>query len=226
MSSPLFSAMTALFNRDLRLGIRNRGELASPLLFLVLIASLFPLSIGRDPALLQQIAPGVIWVSALLASTLSLGQVFSRDYDDGTLEQLLLSPQPLPALVLAKVAAHWVTTGLLITLASPLLALGYQLPADIIPVVMLSLLMGTPVLSFIGAIGVALTVGLGRGGMFLTFMILPLTVPVLIFASSTIATALGGQPIDGHLLLLGAIVVLSLTLAPFVIATALKIGMS
>ncbi len=226
MSSPLIAAMTALFNRDMRLGIRNRGELASPLLFLVLIASLFPLSIGRDPALLQQIAPGVIWVSALLASTLSLGQVFSRDYDDGTLEQLLLSPQPLAALVLAKVAAHWVTTGLLITLASPLLALGYQLPADIIPVVMISLLMGTPVLSFIGAIGVALTVGLGRGGMFLTLMVLPLTVPVLIFASSMIAAAMGGQPIEGHLLMLAAILVLSLTLAPFVIATALKIGMS
>lgn len=224
--SSLRSAILALYLRDVRLSIRNRGELISPLLFLLLIAALFPLSIGRDPELLQKIAAGVIWVSALLASTLSLNQIFARDHEDGSLEQMLLSPKPLPALVMAKVMAHWSTSGLLITLTAPLLAIAYQLPARETAVTVLTLLLGTPVLSFLGAIGVALTVGLHRGGMFLTFLVLPMTIPVLIFASSAISASLNGLTIDAQLMLLSAILILTVTLSPFVIASALKIGMS
>ena len=217
-------AFVGVLRRDLQLAIRRRSELLNPLFFFILVVSLFPLGIGPDPGVLALIAPGVIWVAALLATLLGLERLFRSDYEDGSLEQFLLSPQPLTLLVLAKVLAHWLLTGLPLLLISPLLGVLLHLPGSAITVLPLSLLLGSPALSLIGAIGVALTVSLRRGSVLLTLLVLPLYVPVLIFGTSAVAAAAQGLPISGQLALLGAVLALALSLAPVAIAAGLRIN--
>ena len=226
MSAPsLNRAFTLLLWRDLLLAYRRRTEMINPLLFFVLVTALFPLGIGANPELLRNIAPGIIWVAALLAAMLSLDSVFRSDFDDGSLEQFLISAQPLSVLVLAKVIAHWLITGLPLLIVAPLLGLLLDLPGRSIATLMLTLLLGTPVLSMIGAIGVALTVGLRRGGVILSLLVLPLYIPVLIFAANAVETAGAGLPIAAHLSLLSALLVLSVSLSPLATAAALKISL-
>ena len=225
MSEPgALAAVIGMARRDLKMAIRRRSELLNPLLFFILVVSLFPLGVGPGPQLLQEIAPGVIWVAALLATLLSMERLFRSDFEDGALEQLLLSPHALSLLVLAKVFAHWLVTGLPLILVSPLLGLLLHLPPEGIIALPVTLLVGTPALSLIGAIGVALTVGLRRGGVLLTLLILPLYVPVLIFGTAAVAAAAAGLPIAGQLALLGALLALALTLAPFATAAGLRIS--
>lgn len=223
MNVGMLTAWIGLLRRDLKLGIQRPSELANPLLFFVLVVSLFPLGVGPGPQLLQTIAPGVIWVAALLATLLSMERLFRSDFEDGALDQLLLSPHGLSGLVLAKLLAHWLVTGAPLIIVSPLLGILLQLSPQALGALALTLLLGTPVLSLVGAIGVALTVGVRRGGVLLTLLVLPLYVPVLIFGTAAVAAASSGLPIQGHLALLGAILILALTLSPFAIAAALRI---
>lgn len=218
-------AFLALLQRDLILAYRNRSELANPLIFFVMIVSLFPLGVNPDPALLQTIAPGIIWVAALLAALLSLDSLFRSDFEDGALEQLLMSPHPGFVLVLAKVLAHWLVTGLPLMLMAPVLAIILYVPWSALGIVLLTLTLGTPVLSLVGAIGMALTVGLRRGGILVALLVLPLYIPLLIFATNAIAAAMTGLPVDGQLLLLAALLVLAITLAPLATAAALRISL-
>lgn len=218
------TAFAGIIRRDLQLGFRNRGELLNPIFFFVLVVSLFPLGIGPSLETLRTVGPGVIWVSALLATLLSTERLFRSDFDDGTLEHLLLSPHALPLLVLAKVTAHWLITGLPLILISPLLGVLLHLPGEAIGVQLLGLLLGTPVLSLIGAIGVSLTVALRRGGVLLTLLVLPLYVPVLIFGTSAVLAASSGLPSGGQLALIGAMLALALTLSPFATAAGLRIS--
>jgi heme exporter protein B len=225
-SDSLTRAFLILIRRDLMLAVRYRAEMANPVLFFILVTSLFPLGIGANPALLQAVAPGVIWVAALLAALLSIENVFRSDFEDGSLEQYLLSSHPLSVLVLAKVTAHWLVTGLPLLLISPLLGILMGLPIDAIKILFITLLLGTPVLSLIGAVGVALTVGLRKGGMILSLLVLPLYVPVLIFASSAVDAAAAGFPVTAHLSLITALLVLALSLSPFATAAALRVSLS
>ena len=225
-SDSLIRAFTLLLKRDLTLAIRHRAEMINPLLFFVLVTSLFPLGIGANPNLLQAIGPGVIWVAALLAALLSLEGIFRSDFEDGTLEQLLLSSHPVSVLVLAKVLAHWLITGLPLLVISPLLGVLLGLPAEAITILLITLALGTPVLSLIGAVGVALTVGLRKGGMILSLLVLPLYVPLLIFAASAVDTAAAGLPVTAHLSLISALLVLALSLSPLATAAALRISLS
>ncbi len=217
--------MRGVFVRDLRLAMRRRADTAAALFFFVIVASLFPLGVGPEPALLRTMAPGVVWVAALLASMLSLGRLFADDHQDGTLEQLLLSVCPLPLIVLAKMAAHWLCSGLALTLVAPLLALQFDLPASSIGVLTLSLLIGTPLLSLIGGIGAALTVGVRGAGVLLSLLVLPLCVPVLIFGAGAVDAAAAGLAVGAHYSLLGAMLVLALFAAPFAAAAALRIAL-
>ena len=219
-------ACTLLLWRDLTLAYRQRADMFNPLLFFVLVTTLFPLGIGADPTLLREVAPGIIWVAALLAAMLSLDSVFRSDFEDGSLEQFLISAQPLSMLVLAKVTAHWLITGLPLLIVAPLLGLLLDLPAASIGTLMLTLALGTPVLSLVGAIAVALTVGLRRGGVILSLLVLPLYVPVLIFAANAVETAGAGLPITAHISILMALLVLSLSLSPLATAAALKISLA
>ena len=222
----LTRAFALLLKRDLTLAVRHRAEMINPLLFFVLVTSLFPLGIGADPVLLKAIGPGIIWVAALLAALLSLDGIFRSDFEDGTLEQLLLSSHPVSVLVLAKVLAHWMITGLPLLLVAPLLGILLGLPAAGIKLLMITLLLGTPVLSLLGAVGVALTVGLRKGGMILSLLVLPLYVPLLIFAASAVDTAAAGLPVTAHLSLISALLVLALSLSPLATAAALRISLS
>ncbi|HQU14610.1 MAG: heme exporter protein CcmB [Chromatiales bacterium 21-64-14] len=222
-SGPL-AGFVALVRRDLLLSFRRRAEMINPLLFFIIVVTLVPLGVGPEKATLQAMAPGVIWVAALLAAMLSLEGIFRSDFDDGSLEQVVLSPHPLPVLVLAKVLAHWLVSGLPLVLLGPLLGVSLFLPARAMGSLVLSLLLGTPVLSLVGAIGVALTVGVRRGGVLLSLLVLPLYVPVLIFGASAVSSAAAGLPVDGPLALLGALLVLALTLAPAAAAAALRIS--
>jgi len=225
-SDSLLRAFTLLLKRDLTLAMRHRAEMINPLLFFVLVTSLFPLGIGADPKLLQAVGPGVIWVAALLAALLSLEGIFRSDFEDGTLEQFLLSSHPVSVLVLAKVLAHWLITGLPLLVISPLLGVLLGLPGDAILILLVTLALGTPVLSLIGAVGVALTVGLRKGGMILSLLVLPLYVPLLIFAASAVDTAAAGLPVTAHLSLISALLVLALSLSPLATAAALRISLS
>ena len=218
------SAFFALIKRDLMLSYRHRTELLNPLLFFVIVVTLFPLGTSPEKALLQTMAPGVIWVAALLAAMLSLDTMFKADYDDGTLEQMLLSPHSNAMLVLAKIISHWLVTGVPIILLAPLLGLFMFLPAEGITTLMLTLLLGTPILSLVGAIGMGLTLGLNRGGMLLSLLVLPLYIPVLIFSANAVDASLAGLEIKGQIYFLAALLVLSITLAPIATATALKIS--
>ena len=222
----LSNAFFAIIRRDLILALRRRSERATPLLFFILVITLFPLGIGAQPHLLQAIAPGIIWVSALLAAMLSLDSLFRSDFDDGSLEQILLSAHPSSLLVLAKIIAHWLVTGLPLLFVAPLLAVLLGMPSHSIGILLLTLLLGTPVLSLIGAIGVALTVGLRRGGMILSLLVLPLYVPVLIFASNAVEMAGSGLPVDAQINILISIFVMALVLAPWPTSAALKMSIN
>ncbi|TCW00374.1 heme exporter protein CcmB [Biostraticola tofi] len=214
-----------IVRRELLLARRNRSEILNPLWFFLMVVTLFPLAIGPDPAILRRIAPGIIWVAALLACLLSLERLFQEDRLDGSLEQLLLLPQPMPITVLAKVCAHWLVTGLPLLLLSPLAALFLSLDLTTWWTMALTLLLGTPTLSLLGAIGAGLTVGLRKGGVLLSLLLLPLFVPVLIFATAAIDNASLGLPVDGYLAILGALLAGSLTLTPFAAAAALRISL-
>lgn len=227
MSQPTpVSAFTALLRRDFLLAYRRRAELLQPLVFLLVVVTLFPLGVGPSPQLLATIAPGVIWIAALLAAVLSLDNLFRSDFEDGTLEQMVLSGQPLALIALARIVSHWLVTGLPIVLMSPLLAIWMNLPVEGVPILVKSLLIGTPVLSLIGAIGAALIVSLKRGGQLLSLLVFPLFVPLLILATSAVASAVAGLPFQGQLGLILAGMVASLTLAPFATAIALKLSLS
>ena len=217
--------MRALLARELRLAWRSGAEILNPLWFFLIVITLFPFGVGAAPQLLAQIAPGVVWVAALLAALLVMDRLFRDDWQDGSLEQLMLLPLPLPAVVLAKVMAHWVVTGLPLLILSPLVALllgmdmyGWQIMA-------LTLLLGTPTLSFLGAPGVGLTVGLKRGGVLLSVLVLPLTIPLLIFATAAMDAASMHLPVEGYMAILGALLAGSATLSPFATAAALRISM-
>lgn len=212
--------------REARLLCRRPAELLNPLVFFSIVIALFPLAVGPQMQLLQTLSPGLIWVAALLAVLLSLDGLFRSDFEDGSLEQWVLSAQPLPVLVLAKVLAHWLFSGLALVLLAPLLALMLGLPGRCLPVLLGSLLLGTPVLSLFGAIGAVLTVGLKRGGLLLALLILPLYIPVLILGSGALQASLQGLPVAGHLLWLASLAALTATLAPFAIAAGVRISVS
>jgi heme exporter protein B len=218
------NVFTLLLVREARLLVRRPAELAKPLVFFAIVIALFPLAVGPETQLLQTLSPGLVWVAALLAVLLSLDGLFRSDFEDGSLEQWVLSPHPLPVLVLAKVLAHWAFSGLALVLLAPLLGLMLGLPGRCLPVLLLSLLLGTPVLSLLGAVGAALTVGLKRGGLLLALLILPLYIPVLILGSGALQAALQGMPTTGYLLWMASLAVLAVTLTPFAIAAGLKIS--
>ncbi|ART79706.1 heme exporter protein CcmB [Oceanisphaera avium] len=222
--------MRAMFSgvlrRELVSALRRRGDILNPLWFFIIVITLFPLGIGPEPAQLARIAPGVVWVAALLSSLLALERLFRDDFMDGTLEQLMLMPCPLGVVVLAKVVAHWLLTGLPLLLLSPLVAVLLSLDMVAFEAVFYTLLLGTPILSLLGAIGVALTVGIGKGGVLLSLLTLPLYIPVLIFATSAIDAANFGVEYHGQLAILGAMLVGSITLAPFAIASALRVSVN
>ena len=219
--------------RDLLIGFRSRGDFINPLLFYALAVVLFPFGIGTDEAVLRSLAPGVMWVLALLSVLMSMDSLFQRDYLEGTLEQQVLQAEPLSSLVLAKVLAHWITTGLPLILISPILGIMLYMPGEAIPVLMLSLLLGTPVLSLLGSVGAALTVSIRGGGLLLALLVLPLYIPVLIFGASatsaagiTVTNGLAtGVPYTGQLLWLSVFLVLSIILTPFAGAAALRISL-
>ncbi len=223
--SPL-RAFAAVTRRDLLLAVRRRSEVVNPLLFTLIVISLFPLAVSPAPETLRLIAPGIIWVVALLSVLLTLESMFRGDFDDGALEQLLVSPHPLALLVTAKVTAHWLVTGLPLILVSPLLGGLTHLDAATTGVLAASLALGTPVLSFVGAIGVALTVGLRRGGALLSLLVLPLYIPVLVFGTNAVSASMDGLPFNGQLLMLAAFLLLSLALAPLATAASLRISMN
>jgi heme exporter protein B len=217
--------MRAIFVRDMRLAFRRRADTAAALFFFVIVASLFPLGVGPEPALLRTMAAGVVWVAALLASMLSLGRLFADDHADGTLEQLLLSVCPLPLIVLSKMAAHWLCSGLMLSLVAPLLAVQFDLPGEAIGVLLVTLLLGTPLLSLIGGIGAALTVGVRGASVLLSLLVLPLCVPVLIFGAGAVDAAVSGLAVGAHYSLLAAMLVAALFLAPWAAAAALRIAL-
>lgn len=220
----LARGFVALLRRDLLLAWKRPGDVINPLVFFLVVSSLFPLAIGPDAALLGSIGPGVVWVAALLAVLLSLNSLFLGDHEDGSLEQLLLSPQPLPLLALAKSTAHWLLGGLPLVLVSPLIALSYDLPPAALAAMAATLLPGTISLSLVGGIGAALTVGLNRGTALLSLLVLPLSMPVLIFGARTVSLAAAGDSSAAGVYFLGAYCMLALALAPFATAAALRIS--
>lgn len=221
----MLAALRWVVVRDLTLALRQRSDVMTTLFFFVIVVSLFPLGVGPELDKLRPLAAGVIWVAALLASMLSLGRVFAHDYTDGTLEQLLVSPQPLSLLVLGKIIAHWIVSGVPLVVMAPLLGLQYDLWGRPLAVLVLSLLLGTPVLSAIGAVGAALTLGLRGASVLVALLVLPLYVPVLIFGAGAVDAAASGIDIEGHLSLLGAFLLVSLALAPWAAAFALRVSM-
>lgn len=213
-----------ILRRQLVLAFRRPIEIANPLLFFLMVVALFPLGLGPAPSQLSEFAPGILWIIALLANLLTSDTVFRSDFDDGSLEQLLLAPQPLYLSVLAYVGAHWLITGVTLALVSPLFALMLNLSGSAIIVLMVSLLLGTAVLSLLGGIGAALTVGLRRGGMLISLLILPLYLPVLIFGSGAVSAAATGAPASAYLAILGAMLSLAIALAPLAISAGLRIS--
>lgn len=217
--------MWALFTLELRVAFRRRAELVNPLWFFFVILTLFPLALGPDSKQLAHIAPGAIWIAALLASLLAQERLLREDYQDGTLEQLMLLPVPLPAVVLNKIVAHWCVTGLPLLLFSPLAALLMGLDFEVWKVMTLTLLMGTPTLSLLAAPGTGLTVGLPRGGVLLSLLVLPFTLPLLIFATAAINAAAAGLPVSGYMAILAALLTSSAMLCPFATAAALRVSL-
>jgi len=221
----LAQVMLAVMRREIALGLRQKGEVLTPLVFFMVVASLFPLGVGAESSLLLRMAPGVLWVSALLAAMLSLQRMFATDYADGSLEQMVLSPTPLGLLVLAKALAHFVTSGLPLVLIAPVLGLQFGLDARALGILMLTLLLGAPTLSLIGSIGAALTLGVRGAGVLLSLLILPLYIPVLIFGAGAVEADAAGLGFGGHLSLLAAMLILSLFFSPFATAAALRISL-
>lgn len=220
----MLNFLFTVIHRDVLLAARRRGDWLTAQFFFVMVASLFPLGIGPEPSMLRSIGPGVIWVAALLATLLSLGRLYADDYRDGSLEQMLLSPYPNALLALGKAIAHWIVNGIPLLLIAPLLGIQFNLPGEALWVLVLSLSIGTPILSLLGSIGAALTLGLRGGGVLITLLILPLYVPVLIFGAGAVEGVLAGTGAEAQLSLLGAFLVMSLLLAPWVSAMALKIS--
>lgn len=225
-NTSLRGAFVAMLRRDLTLAFRHRGELANPLLFFVIVVSLFPLGVGPAPSMLATIGPGIIWVAALLAAMLALDGMFRSDFSDGSLEQVALSHHPLSVLVLAKVLAHWLITGLPLIVIAPLLGRMLYLPDGAMQILVASLTLGTPILSLVGAIGMGLTVGLKRGGVLLSLLVLPLYTPVLIFGALAVNDAAAGLTVTGHLYFLAALLALSATLSPLATAAAVRISIA
>src|SRR5208282_3344368 len=223
MNSTL-TAFRYVIARDLLLAMRRKADVLTTLFFFVIAVSLFPLGIGPETDLLRKIAPGIVWVAALLAAMLSLGRMFSDDYRDGTLEQLLLAPQPLGLMVGAKIIAHWLLSGFPLVLIAPLLGLQFDLNRDALLILIVSLLLGTPVLSLIGAIGAALTLGVRGGGVLVSLLVLPLFIPVLIFGAGAVEASVTGLGPAAHLSLLGAMLLVALFFAPWATALALRIA--
>jgi heme exporter protein B len=215
-----------ILHSDLKAAMRSPAGILQPLLFFVITVSLFPLAISPDPEFLRQVAPGVIWICALLSTLLALDSLFKSDFDNGSLDLIAISPHPLYMMVLAKVVAHWLTTGAPLIVAAVLFGVMLNVPESVYPVLILSLLVGTPALSLIGSIGGALTVSLKRSGILLTLIIMPLYVPVVIFGAGAVNAAILNLDWVAHIYLLGAMLVLSLTLAPFAAAAALRISLN
>jgi heme exporter protein B len=218
-------AIIAVMRRDLLLAMRRKADVLTALFFFVIVTSLFPLGIGADPVLLRKIAPGVLWVGALLATMLGLQRMFAADHADGTLEQMALSPQPLALLVAGKNAAHWLVSGLPLVVLAPLLGLQFDLDAQSLAVLTLGLLIGTPVLSLVGSVGAALTLGVRGGGALLSLLVLPLYIPTLIFGAGAVQAQASGQGASGHLSLLAALLALALFFAPWATTAALRIAL-
>ena len=220
----LIDAMGTVIARDLRIAMRRRADVMTSLIFFVIVVSLFPLGVGADPLLLRTLGPGIVWVAALLACMLALARLFASDHADGTLEQMVLAPQPLSMLVLAKTIAHWLTTGLPLVIIAPVLGLQFDLDADALLILIASLLLGTPALSLIGAIGAALTLGLRGGGALLALLVLPLYIPVLIFGAGAVEATAASLGAAAHLSILGALLLGTVVFAPWATALALKIA--
>lgn len=221
----MLKLIAAVVARDLRLAMRRRADIVSALFFFIIVVSLFPLGVGPEPALLRQLAPGVLWVAALLATMLSLPRLFADDHRDGTLEQLALAPQPLGLIVLGKVLAHWLVSGLPLALLAPVLGLQFDLANEALWVLTGSLLLGTPALSGIGAIGAALTLGVRGGGVLLSLLVLPLYIPVLIFGAGAVDATVSGIGAQAHLSLLAALTLAGVFFAPWPTAAALRIAL-
>lgn len=221
----MIAAMRAGFSRDLRLVMRRKSGVLTGLFFFVVTTSLFPLGIGPDAVLLRTIAPGVLWVAALLATLLGLARMFMPDYADGSLEQMVLSPQSLAAIVAGKIAAHWVVCGLPLVLLAPVIGLQFGMTTETIGMMVLTLLMGSPTLSMIGAVGAALTLGVRAGGAVLSLLVLPLYIPVLIFGTGAVQAQLSGMSADGHLSVLLALAVLAAVFAPWVSAVSIRVAL-
>lgn len=214
-----------IIRRDLMLAMRRQSDVLITLFFFIIVVSLFPLGVGPEMNILRAIAPGVLWVAALLASMLSLGRLFSIDYMDGTLEQLLIAPSPLFLLVLGKMISHWLVSGLPLVLMAPILGIQYDLSMEALGVLTLSLLIGTPILSLIGAIGAALTLGVRGGGVLVSLLVLPLYIPILIFGAGAVEASAAGLGYDAHFSLLGAFLLISLVFSPWAAAASLRISM-
>jgi len=221
----LLGLLSLVIRRDLLLAMRRRSDVLTTLVFFVMVVSLFPLGVGPEPEMLRKMAPGVVWVAALLASMLSLARMFSADYLDGTLEQMLLAPQSFSVLVLGKIIGHWLLSGLPLVLIAPVMGVQFDMSGDALMVLLIGLLLGTPVLSMIGAIGAALTLGLRGGGVLVSLLVLPLCIPVLIFGSAAVDAVTAGMDYTTNLALLGAFMLFALTFTPLVTAQALKISM-
>lgn len=221
----MLKIVLAVVVRDLRLALRRRADIVSALFFFIIVVSLFPLGVGPEPPLLRQLAPGVLWVAALLATMLSLPRLFADDHRDGTLEQLALAPQPLALIVVGKVIAHWLVSGLPLALLAPVLGLQFDLANDALSVLTASLLLGTPALSGIGAIGAALTLGVRGGGVLLSLLVLPLYIPVLIFGAGAVDATVTGLGAQAHLSLLAALTLAGVFFAPWPTAAALRIAL-
>jgi heme exporter protein B len=219
------SAVFAIIRRDLLLAMRRKSEVLTALFFFIIVVSLFPLGIGPEPQLLKKIAPGILWVAALLATMLGLSRLFAPDHADGTLEQMALSPTPLGLLITGKIAAHWLTTGLPLVLLAPVLGIQFDLDTEALGILVIALLLGTPLLSLIGAIGAALTLGVRGGGVLLSLLVLPLYVPTLIFGAGAVEAHIAGMSASGHLSLLAALLALAVFFAPWATTAALRIAL-
>lgn len=216
------SSLALIIRRELQLALRQLGDSVVIVLFFVLAAVLFPFGVGPEPNILTRMAPGVVWVTALLAAMLSFEKLFTPDYEDGSLEQLALGPAPLEMVALGKAIAHWLTTGLPLLIAAPLIALLYGFPEDGYGVLLITMALGTPTISLVGTVGAALTLGARRGGVLLSLLVLPLVIPVLIFGTAGIDAAIGGFTVKPHLMLLGGMLLGALVLSPIATAAALR----
>lgn len=220
----MFSLFLTILKRDLTLSLRRKSDLAQVIFFFAVVVTLVPLGVGAETNTLRAIAPGVVWVAALLAALLSLPRMFATDHDDGTLEQMLVAAEPLPVIVIAKVFAHWLVTGVPMTLFATVFGVMFDLELDVTLVMVASLLIGTPVLSLVGGVGAALTLGLRAGGVLTSLLVLPLYIPVLIFGAGAAQAASAGLASGAHFMIVGGLTLFSLALAPMAVSAALRIA--